>query len=237
MKVISRLVKSLVSNKKYSRKFLDLLTKKQIWDYLGGYRYASEFVKFAKDGYDDQLIRNHALGPKDSILVLGACKGRTTQEWLSRYEAKVFAVEPIPEFVDILRSRFGNNSKVEIFPFAVGGNSGEIEFSFDEWSTSSYIHSDKRVLCEQRDVETFIRTLNPFPKVIELNIEGGEYEVIYKLIETGQIRDISTLLIQFHNYDLKCEYDRAKIRLLLATTHDCVFNYDWVWERWEKTDK
>ncbi len=234
MKIRSKLFKAYLLKRGKVRNVLDLIGNEQIWSYLGGYDFASEFVKYAKDGYNDQLTRNHNLGSEDSILVLGAYKGATIQEWLNQYQVKVFAVEPIPEYVQTLRSRFNANPRVKIFPFAVGENSEQIELSVDEWNTSNFINSAKKYKCDKRDIATFIDTLAPPPRVMEVNIEGGEYEVMFRLIETGKIKDVDTLLIQFHNYGLRCEYDRAKIRWNLATTHECVFNYDWIWERWEK---
>jgi hypothetical protein len=72
--------------------------------------------------------------------------------------------------------------------------------------------------------------------LLEINIEGGEYNLLSDLIESRQIKRIKTLLIQFHNNERNSEFQRASIRHLLQETHEQIFNYDWVWEKWKLKD-
>ena len=69
-----------------------------------------------------------------------------------------------------------------------------------------------------------------------MNIEGGEYENLESLILTRAISKIPTLLVQFHRYSLKEELRRAQIRSELELTHKCVFEFPWVWERWDRKE-
>jgi hypothetical protein len=67
-----------------------------------------------------------------------------------------------------------------------------------------------------------------------MNIEGGEYQCLERLIETRDIERIKILLIQFHRYGLKNEISKAQIRMDLDKTHVCRFEFPWVWERWDR---
>jgi hypothetical protein len=70
--------------------------------------------------------------------------------------------------------------------------------------------------------------------LLEMNIEGAEFDVLPGLIETGAVAFVNNLLIQFHNNDNLHEIQRAQIRLALSETHREVFCYEWVWELWKK---
>ena len=84
------------------------------------------------------------------------------------------------------------------------------------------------------DIADLFATLQTPPVCIELNIEGGEYAVLTRLWEKGYFPSINTFLIQFHNYSFENEIQRAQIRRNLSITHELVFDFLWIWERWDK---
>ena len=69
--------------------------------------------------------------------------------------------------------------------------------------------------------------------LIYMNIEGGEFQVLHELIKQGLIKNISHLQVQFHNVSKNSRKDRLKIRKELKKTHKNVFNYPFIWERWD----
>jgi FkbM family methyltransferase len=237
MKIYTRYLKYYFQNSRNHTKLLDLIPRDKIWKYLGGYEIGNALIRFAKDGYDDLLYREHNLVAGQSVLVLGAYKGSSIQEWIDRYPVKVYAVEPVKEYIDVLLRKYAKNKSLEIFPFAVGNKSEEIEINLDEYSTSTFIDSKNKRRIQKYDIVGYLKSLEIFPTVLEINIEGGEYEVMERLITSGTLSKIETLVIQFHNYNIECEFNRARIRLELSKTHQCVFNYEWIWERWEKMNK
>jgi FkbM family methyltransferase len=236
MKKRTKLLKALLpkSGSTNFSKLLDLYSKEDIWAYLGGYENASELVRFAKHGYDDLLVQNHDLFPGDSVLVMGAYKGSSIERWLQNYKVKVLAVEPVNAFVEVLRKKFIGNLDVEIHPHALGESNGLVDLFIDEYSTGSFTNAGVPQKFEIVDVGEFLLSLDSLPKVVEINIEGGEYDVLQRMIELDLVKNINCFLIQFHNYGVKCEVARAQIRMTLWQTHRCTFNYDWVWERWDK---
>ncbi len=70
--------------------------------------------------------------------------------------------------------------------------------------------------------------------VAKINIEGGEYDILPYLIETGLIARFHTLSIQFHDFNTGDAYLRDMIRADLEKTHRCLWNYDFVWEQWQR---
>ena len=182
MKIYTRYLKYYFQNSRNHIKLLDLIPRDKIWKYLGGYEIGNALIRFAKDGYDDLLYREHNLVAGQSVLVLGAYKGGSIQEWMDRYPVKVYAVEPVKEYIEILLQKHAENKSLEIFPFAVGSKSEEIEINLDEYSTSTFIDSKNKRRIQKYDIVGYLESLEIFPTVLEINIEGGEYEVMERLI-------------------------------------------------------
>ena len=69
--------------------------------------------------------------------------------------------------------------------------------------------------------------------LLKVNIEGGEYEVIPAIIESGDIAKVQYLQVQFHNFVDNATDKRTSIRTHLDRTHMEMWNYEFVWESWK----
>lgn len=67
---------------------------------------------------------------------------------------------------------------------------------------------------------------------MKINIEGGEYNLVKKLIDSDLIEKIKYLQIQFHNFVENSEQKRQNLRFKLTRTHIEMWNYEFVWESW-----
>lgn len=73
--------------------------------------------------------------------------------------------------------------------------------------------------------------------LLQINIEGAEYDILENWIDTKIIEKIKTIQIQFHNFQEIPNYidRRDNIRNnLLKLGFKEKFNYQWVWECWTK---
>jgi hypothetical protein len=86
-----------------------------------------------------------------------------------------------------------------------------------------------------KDITNEMVFSNPISLVI-CNIEGGEYELVNRLVESSLIKNIEVLLLQFHNIHETSRRDMANIRGLLARTHYSEFKYDFIWDAWVRKD-
>ena len=234
MKLSSRLAKRFFKyaiSKGFLNKILDLIPRVSIWEYIGP-ELKSEFARFAGDGYDNLLYSGHNLTREDTVVVLGGYKGKSIDIWRERYNCRVVAYEPIPEFFEFIAKRFSGDPKVSLINSAVSDKDDEIVLTLADYGTSQFSNSDNKVIVKSKDIFHELNQIHPYPQVLEINIEGGEYAVLQRMIETSSICGIKTLLIQFHNYGYEQEYERARIRMDLSKTHYCEFNYDWIWEKW-----
>ena len=48
--------------------------------------------------------------------------------------------------------------------------------------------------------------------LIKINIEGGEYQVLNRLIDTNLVKNIKNILVQFHDIDSSSKSERDLIR-------------------------
>jgi FkbM family methyltransferase len=215
------------------KKMLPYMPREMIQSYMG-FESLSPIEQFAAKGYNDLLFSNLNLDPDDSVLVLGGYLGYSISKFRDLYNCNVIAVEPIPEFAKTLREVFRIDKKVQILEFAAFSENGNLKLGLEGESTGGNSNSRASLEVESRDISQLLVEMEELPKVIEMNIEGGEYECLERLVETGVVGGIEILLVQFHRYELKNELSRAQIRINLAKTHTCIFEFPWVWERWDR---
>lgn len=150
--------------------------------------------------------------PAGSLVIdCGANVGDVTGIFL-QHGMKVIAFEPDPVALEVLRDRFGTHGDVQIVPKAVGGKSGSAPLfqtkalssgDISETTGSSLIrqkeHNDEPVATvDVVDLVSFIRSLPERVRILKLDIEGYEAEVLESLLDTGLYREIDLVLVETH---------------------------------------
>ena len=225
------LIKYVLNNEILSRFILKKMDLMNLRIYFGK-NFLSPIEHFVLDGYTEKLFTNLKLNKEDTAIILGGYKGESATKIL-RYDCKVIIFEPVPEYARILIDRF-KDEKVDVIERAVSNRDGNYVIFLNGEATSSLVQSEKRIVVKCLNFSKYIAKIGRI-SLLEVNIEGGEYDLILNLIKTGKIYNIQILIIQFHKYSLESELKRAKIRNLLQATHSEVYCYDWVWERWDIT--
>jgi FkbM family methyltransferase len=222
---------------KILKKFLTILIKVFPYEIIRGalpFESLSAREQFImSDGYGNLLFSNFLLTHDDSVLVLGAYLGNSVQLWRKNYDCEVIALEPITTAAAFLEKFFEADPKVKILQYAASDQKGILTLGISMDATGIHAHQSASEDVETLDISEFIQSLEKVPKILEINIEGGEYAVLNRLYETKVLASIDTLLIQFHNYSLTTEFERAKLRLFLSKSHTLVYDFPWIWERWD----
>ena len=92
-------------------------------------------------------------------------------------------------------------------------------------------------IIEIRDIYSVEELKNINIDLFHINIEGGEYELIRRMIETNMIIHINSLQVQFHEWypsQKESRVLRNQIHDELNKTHKLDYSYDFVWEKWSK---
>lgn len=69
--------------------------------------------------------------------------------------------------------------------------------------------------------------------LIKINIEGGEYSLLKRMIDTGLVKKCENIQVQFHKFIPNAIELRTEIRTLLSKTHTLTYDYPFVWENWQ----
>lgn len=178
-------------------------------------------------------MRTEQLGlqPTDLVLDFGGYRGDYAAELRERYDCTVHVFEPVPEFVEGLKARFRADSKVVIHDYAVGKDAGNLEMRMEADASGAYARGPAVVV----PVVAAASVADRFPGTVamaKLNIEGGEYELLPAMHETGLLARIDRLFVQFHDISTSSAEERRKCHDLLGAHHTCDYNYEFVWESW-----
>jgi len=188
---------------------------------------------FRLDGWNEVLYRDLNLSPEDSVCVLGAYLGDSISEYRNRFDSPVIGLEPISEFCTNLNLRFKTDPKVKILEVAASDRNESLEINLLNDSTSFYKEGHKSEKIISIDIVELFESLEKPPHVLELNIEGVEFRVLNRLLDSSYASSVNILLIQFHDFVEDSDLMRAEIRKRLSRDYVEVFCYPYVWERWD----
>jgi len=173
----------------------------------------------------------------------GANVGNVTEKLLKDCD-EVYAFEPNPYAFEKLKQRFLFNPNVTCYNKAVSEKNHNVKLYFHKnsdknevrWSTGSSllefkgnILKDKYTEVEAVDLCEFINELDSEVEVLKIDVEGVEYEILHKLIDTGLIYKIKTVHVELHAKkipELQDKQDSITQRIKeLNLTH---INTDWI---------
>ena len=195
---------------------------------------------FRRDGWARKILRSVERKPPLTIVVLGGYLGDSTYAWMKRVPgSKAFVFEPVLGYAEVLRERF-KGADVAIFNFGIGGTTSQRKVnvvgdathlsSLDRnFPQSSGSHSE---IVQFESFATLERLARGDIGVLEVNIEGGEYELITALSGSEFITRVESIFVQFHNVGEETNRLVRKARNELSQTHSQQWSYDMVWEHW-----
>lgn len=172
------------------------------------------------------------------MFIIGAYKGKYTKKIINKFNCNVYAFEPLVSNFEILSNELNQDlNKAKIFNFGLLDSDEEISFSNIEGSSSIYTRPEGNasdVIVKMKSFEKFINE-NSIEAIdlVFMNIEGSEYKLLNQIINSGYVKNIKYLQIQFHNFVDNAHQLRKEIRKNLKLTHKCIFNYPFIWESWE----
>ena len=200
-------------------------------------RMSGPIGDFWRAGGNVLLSRDLMLGDDDLAIDAGAYRGDWSEEILVQYGCRVMLIEAVPDFVRPLVRRFQHNKRVQIVEGAISNREGAITIAVMNNSSSIFREpaSQKSVETRLIDVKRLMEAAKTYDVgCLKLNIEGAEYDVLERLIATQQMPRIRDLIVQFHDFAPAAVKRRSAIQAELGRTHDCRFDYPFVWERWTR---
>jgi FkbM family methyltransferase len=160
-------------------------------------------------------------------------------EQIRRYHPHIYIFEPQPEAYKTLCAKFQNDPEITIFSYGLAEKNAKIDLYLSGIGSSTFTteKNSKKVPIELRDITEVLSELSISEiDLIKINIEGGEYALLQRMIETDLIQKCKYIQIQFHEWIPNAHELRRKIQQGLSRSHHKSWDYPFVWESWERMD-
>jgi FkbM family methyltransferase len=179
----------------------------------------------------------YPLSSDSVVLDVGGYRGEWSAEIVRRYDPFVHIFEPIPEFAAELAVRFASNPKVTVHAFGLGDTDGLQLMAEIGDASSAYVADAQPTSVAFRDVTGVVRDMDLRQiDLVKMNIEGGEYPLLRRMIDAGIVARCRDIQVQFHDFVPDAERQYAEIRTRLVETHSPTYEYRFVWENWRRRD-
>jgi FkbM family methyltransferase len=195
--------------------------------------------RWNKDNGNLNLVANYPLTEDSWVIELGGYKGEWTNRIVENYKSNILVVEPINEFCQSIIESQGTNPKVIVENNGISTEERVTQLSFNGDASSEYIEQTN----EKRDITCY--TLDYYMSkynidkvdLMQVNIEGEEYPLFEKWINSDILKKIQYIQIQFHRVGDNYEERRQNIhRGMENLGFKLRYEYPFVWESWENTN-
>lgn len=180
---------------------------------------------------------NYELNAYSLVFDLGGYEGQWASDIFAKYCCTVHVFEPVLEFADNIEKRFAQNPKIIIHRVGLAHSDQTVQIHFDHNQSSMYTSGtdvrEAKLISAKKFIDTEgIEQID----LMKINIEGGEYDLLDHLIDTGLVKQIVNIQVQFHDHVSDAERRMGKIQAALQKTHTLTYQYPFVWENWKRVE-
>ena len=191
--------------------------------------------RWRKDGGDEKLRYDYPLNPESIVLDVGGFEGEWAEKIFNTYQSNIHIFEPVTSFYNSVEALFKTNTKVDVHHYGLGGKDRSEKISLEDNASSIY-KSDG--FLEEIEIVDIVRWLTESEitdiDLIKINIEGGEFELLEKLIEKDTLKNFRNIQVQFHDFAPNADCRMRGIQDELIKTHRTTYSYRYIWENWER---
>lgn len=193
----------------------------------------SEHDRWKKDGGGKLQHTFRGLDSKSTVFDVGMYTGGWSSTISSMYDPYIIGFEPVNLFYKTAKERFKLNPKVKVANYGLGDKNRLDTININKDSSSLFTKGSCTEQVTIKDISEVITSLD-LKKIdlMNLNCEGGEYEILPRLLATGDVSKFKRLLIQFHFIRNEDQALRESLVRELAKTHVQNYCYLAVWELW-----
>ena len=193
--------------------------------------------KWKRDRGESTLRLDYPLNENSIVIDVGGFHGDFAHAMTERFGCRVLLFEPMPLFAEQCRERFGRNHRVSVYDFGLGERDEVLSLSNSSDASSFFVgqQSGPTVTAQLRDVSAVWRELDlTHVDLMKINIEGGEYPLLRRMLECRLLQQVDHVQVQFHDFVDDAKQQRDDLRLQMAQTHDETWCYTFVWENWSQ---
>jgi FkbM family methyltransferase len=197
--------------------------------------YNEMLIQFCVEGVNH--LHDHVLDQASLVLDVGAFDGEYAEKLYRRYQCEIHCFEPIPEFCRRAEQRFRGNPRVHVHQTGLSDRTYSSMMSMRGLGSSEFGFALRKRPVHMKDVSEVFATLDRDVDLLKINIEGGEYPLLKRMLEQDLLRRCKKVLVQFHDKPISARLARKLRSELIAgieKTHNPTFSYPFVWEGWER---
>lgn len=192
-------------------------------------------ARWYADGGDARFRFDYPLDTDSLVLDLGGYEGQWASDVYSRYRCRILVFEPVEEFADRIRERFASNPDIEVFDHGLAAETRTETIHVRGASSSTHNSKGSPEQIRLVDVrEWFAEHGIGEVDLMKVNIEGGEFELLERLLATSLVAQVHDLQVQFHWISADSDRRMAAIQEGLRRTHEPTYQYRYVWENWTR---
>ena len=189
---------------------------------------------FAIDG-DNTRRLTYSLSSESIVFDLGGYKGDFAHEISKAYGCFVYLYEPVEKFHSFAVERFAAQPKVYCMKYGLSDEAGEFKITDDD-NSSSVVTAGQDDTLETVQIKAFSTEVDDLNiqsiDLLKINVEGSEFSILPHLVESGCIKKVKNIQVQFHHFVPDAYRRRREIQKMLSMTHDLEWCYPFVWESW-----
>ena len=191
-------------------------------------------IPWFRDKGDSTHRQSYDLDESSVVFDLGGYEGQWASDIFSRYCCTVHIFEPVEAYAENIQKRFDRNGQINVHSFGLGSTNTEIHIGMGNDGSSAFKQAVQTTLGKLVQAKEFF-DLNGISEVhlMKINIEGGEYELLEHLLDTGLTTKIQNIQVQFHDFVPNAEARMKSIQNRLSITHDITYQYEFIWENWK----
>lgn len=190
---------------------------------------------FADHG-DETLRLDYRLDKSSIVFDVGGYLGNYAEAIFQKYGCRIYLFEPVLHFYDECVKRFSGNPSIVCLNYGLSSKTGWYEINLNN-NESSFKKLDAGGITQKAEIRSITEVVTELSiekiDLIKINIEGGEFDLLPAIIDSGLIKRMKNIQVQFHNFDASAADARMRIRSLLEKTHREMWSYEFVWESWE----
>ena len=203
--------------------------------------YSRAILRFCEDMAPGDMLLECPLDERSVVFDVGGYRGEWAQQIKARYNPYLHIFEPDRFSLAQLRKMYGNDPKVVCHPFGLAGSDRTAilrhAFMGSTIFDSSPAKGNQTSEIALRDVRGVMDELGIAEiDLVKINIEGGEYELLERMLETGLHLRFKRIRVQFHEWIPGSHAMYRRIRDGLRRSHDPEWHYSFVWESWLRKD-
>ncbi len=198
---------------------------------------AMAYYRYTDEG-GEALRLDYPLGGNSIVIDVGGYIGDFAADITGKFGCKIDVFEPVAEYAEKIRERFLSNEKVQVIQTGLGASDRDEVISIEGLGSSVFGDGTEDSSKEQIKIVSAVNYIESKAysaiDLMKINIEGGEFELLYSLLEHPDlIQRIRYFQIQFHDFVPDAQNMRDDLRKRLSETHQLMWEFPFIWESWE----